>query len=427
MKPSSIVNISAREVYSDRMKSAVMAVVTTQSGTVGKALISSGLSVGSHESPFVFDNDYRFSGFGMQKAAFNIENIIGPKLIGMDVLCQRACDNVILSCDKNKLGANATAAISTAILNTGANELGIPLYEHLGGVRAITLPVPAALAASGSNRYSNDVACGYKPTYCFVAYDYSTYTEASNALWEVYMNWSDLMEDSMEIKMQPIAGMAIPKGKLSDDYALWDLLAKAIEKAGCSGKVGLQVDISANSFYDKKTQFYRGLFSSDDKDRSQMIDLVCRMAKDYPFVIIEDPLHDDDFEGFAEITRRTDIQITADDLVATNMDRLKKAISMKAGNAIRLVTSQVGTVSEMIDVAQFAQEHKFGIVPCGERGEGLNACDYAVALNAGSAHEYGMCYSGNKLLQIEKELGHRARFFGSVGIKGSRFQLGNDK
>lgn len=418
MSRSTIVSVTAREVYSDRMQSAVQTTVTTQSGAVGKALITAGISVGSHEAPALYDGGKRFGGRGVSRAVENVINVIAPRLIGMDAANQTACDAAILACGKEEMGSNAVASASTAVLFAGANALEIPLYEHVGGVRAITLPVPAALAASGSNRYLNPVACGYKPTYCFVAYDFDTYTEASNALWEVYMNWSDLMQARMEIKMQPIAGMAIPQGKLPNDEKLWELLSETIEKSGFAGRVGLQVDLAANCFYNPEKEVYEGLLSEGEKKREEMIETVVRMAKEYPFVIIEDPLHEDDFEGFAEITRRTGIQITADDLIASSPQRLKKAIAMGAGNALRVVTSQIGTVTEAAEVIQLAQENCFGVVPCGERGEGLAACDYAVGYNAGSAHEYGMCYSGNRLLQIEKELGHRARFFGKKGIRG---------
>ena len=423
MSGTRIISVTAREVYSDRMHAAVQATVSTENGAVGKALIGDGISVGSHESPFLYDGGRRFAGRGMTCAAEKIVQVIAPMLIGLEADNQAICDAAILACGKDSVGANATAAVSTAVLLAGANARGIPVYKHLGGIRAITLPIPAALAVSGSNRYGNSVSCGYKTTYCFVAYDFPTYTEASSALWEVYMNWSDFMQERLSIKMQPIAGMAIPKGKLRDDYMLWEMLAEVIERSGYSGRIGLQVDMAANCFYDAKRKIYRGLFSEEDKDRRAMIETVVRMTKEYPFVIIEDPLFEDDFEGFAEITRRTDIQITGDDLIATQPQRLKKAISMKAGNALRVVTSQIGTVSECAATVQLAQEHRFGVVPCGERGEGLTACDYAVAYHAGSAHEYGMCYSGNRLLQIEQELGRRARFLGKAGIQGKRFQI----
>ena len=200
MSGTRIVSVTAREVYSDRMRAAVQATVTTENGAVGKALIGDGISVGSHESPFLYDGGKRFAGRGMTCAAERINQVIAPRLIGLEADNQAICDAAILACGKNDTGANATAAVSTAVLFAGANARGIPVYRHLGGIRAITLPIPAALAVSGSNRYGNSMACGYKPTYCFVAYDFPTYTEASDALWEVYMNWSDLMQERLSIK-----------------------------------------------------------------------------------------------------------------------------------------------------------------------------------------------------------------------------------
>lgn len=423
MKRSRIVSVRAIEAYSDRMTSAIKVYVETESGKTGSSLICSGLSTGKYEKPFLYDADSRFSGKGCRKAVDLINAEIGKHLIGLDAGRQHLCDEVLLSFGKERVGANTTAAISTAILFAGAESLGIPVYKHIGGVRASTLPVPSALAASGSARYGNSVQCGYKPSYYFVSYGYETYSEASKALWETFMAWNDLMKEKLKIKMQPIAGMAIPKGKLPDDFALWELLADAINISGNKGKVGLSVDVAAACFYNHEKKVYEGLFSEGSRTREEQIDLIVSMTKDYPFLIVEDPLMEDDFEGFSEITARTDIQITADDLTASDKKRVETAISEKAGNAIKVVTSQIGTVSEIIDLALFAKERGFGIVTSGERGEGLASCDYAVGLNAGTAGENGMCYSGNRLLQIESELGRRARFFGQYGIKGKRFQL----
>ncbi len=418
MNKNAIDSIIAHEVYSDRMKASVQVTVTTCGGAVGKGICSAGISVGSYEAPFLYDHGTRFHGFGVQNAVDNVNRKIAPLLLGMDVTNQAACDAAILSLGKQSLGANATAAVSTAILNAGASALAIPLYEYIGGVRGFTLPVPAALAVSGSTRYDENAQAGYKPTYSFVSYGFSTYTEASTALWETFMNWSDYMQKKLGIKMQPIAGMAIPQGKLENDYQLWEMLAEVIQHSGYSGRIGLQVDMAANCFYDRKSKLYNGLFCKKPKSRKDMIELAIRMAKDYPFVILEDPLMEDDFEGFSEITRRSGIQITADDLTATNPERLRQAIAAKSCNALRISTGQIGTFTEAAEVALKAAENGLGIAPCGERGEGINACDYAVGLNAGTAREYGMGYSGNRLLQIEKELGKRGKFLGRSGIKG---------
>ncbi|MGI6123493.1 MAG: enolase C-terminal domain-like protein [Acetivibrionales bacterium] len=423
MYGTAIKSITAREAYSDRTRAAVHVTVTTENGSVGKGTCSPGISVGSYEIESLYDGDDRFAGYGFRKAADNINKLIAPKLIGLDAANQTACDAAILELGKSVIGGIASAALSTAILNAGANALKIPLYEHIGGVRAFTLPVPGVTVATGSTRYNGPVNAGYRPTYSFVAYDFDTFTEASTALWEVYMDWSDYIKDNLGIKMQPTAGMAIPQGKLKDDYQLWDMMADVINKAGFIDKIGIQVDMAANSFYNRETMMYEGLFSHTPKSREDLIGLVEKMAKDYPFVIIEDPLFEDDFEGFAEITKKVDIEIIGDDLLATNPDRLRKAIQMKAGNAIRIVTGQIGTVTEAMEVVQLAVENCFGISPCSARGEDITICDYAVGYNAGTIRENGLGYYGNRLLQIEKELGTRARFFGKAGITGSRFSI----
>lgn len=422
MRATAIKSIIAREAYSDRTKAAVHVTVTTENGAVGKAICSSGVSVGSHETESLYDGDERYGGFGVRKAVDKVNRLIAPELIGMDAGNQSGCDAVILQIGKSVSGGTSTAALSTAILNAGAAALKIPLYKHIGGVRAFTLPVPGATAATGSTRYNGSIHAGYKPGYSFAAYDFDTFTEASTALWEVFMNWSDYIKENLGIKMQPTAGMAIPKGKLRDDYQLWDMMTEVINKSGYRDKVGIQVDIAANCFYNRESKLYEGLFSSSPKTREEIIKLVGKMANNYPFVIIEDPLYDDDFEGFAEITKKVDIQIIGDDLLATNPDRLRKAIQMKAGNAIRIATGQIGTVTEAMEVVQLAVENRFGISPCGSRGEGISICDYAVGYNAGTIRENGLCYSGNRLLQIEMELGSRARFFGREGISGFRFR-----
>jgi enolase len=201
------------------------------------------------------------------------------------------------------------------------------------------------------------------------------------------------------------------------------MLASFIKESGYQNRVGLQIDVAAGRFYNDATGLYEGLFSKEPKTREQMITLVVRMAKEYPFIIIEDPLNENDFEGFAEITRNVDIQITADDLLVTDPDRLQKAITMKAGNALRVSAGQIGTVSEAFNVAAMAICNNFGVAANGERGEDIAICDYAVGMNAGTIGENGLTYSGNRLLQIEKELGRRVRFCGRNGIRGERFQL----
>lgn len=421
MSKREIKTVMAREVYWDRMKPAVMVTVTTEGGAVGKAFCSPGLSLGTHEKPALYDGSSRFDGYGVNTVADHINQRFAPMLVGRDVGQQAEIDGILLREDKGRLGVNGRAALSTAVLNTAAAAEGISLYRYVGGERAFVMPVPAALAATGSNRYGFGEAVGYKPTYSMLAYGFETYREASEALWNTYMNWYDFMKEKLSVKMQPIAGMAIPAGKLKDDRELWEMMAEVIERSGYRGRIGLQVDMAANSFYNRETKRYEGLFSQGDKSREDMIGLVLEMTEKYPFVSVEDPLMEDDFEGFAEITEKSGVQIIGDDLVAGREDRLKQAADKKACNCIRVAAGQIGTFLETASLVLSAWENNIGISVCGERGDGIHACDYAVGLNAGTAREYGMCYSGNRLLEIEKEIGPRVKFYGREGIRGTRF------
>ncbi len=423
MKGSIITAVHAMEGFSDNGLTSVIATVETADGSIGQGACSCGLSVGTNEAPYLYDGGTAFDGMGVSRAAENIRNVIAPLLIGQDASEQTECDSLLLTLDKSTIGANTTAAVSCAVLKAAAASKGIPLYQQLGGVRAFTMPLPAYLGASGSTRYKDVMCVGYQPNYYFVAYDFPTYHEAANALWEVLMNWEDYLRDFLGVKMTYTTGIAIPKGKLRDDYQLWDMMRDIIKESGFEGKIGLHIDMAASGFYNPRTNQYEGLFSESPKSRAEMIDLAVKMASEYPFVIIEDPLHDQDFEGFAEITRKTDIQILGDDLYACNLERLKQGIALGAGNAVRIDVAQVGTITEASQVAQYAYEHGFGLYGGAERGEGWASCDYAVGFNCSTAQNMGLYFGCNRLLEIESELGGRARFPGKRGIRGRRFQL----
>lgn len=414
-----IKSVCAREVYWDRMKAALQVTVTTEGGAVGKAICSPGLSPGSHEPFALYDPSSRFGGFGLKTVAENINRQVGPRIVGRDVRLQAGIDGMLMNEHREELGTAGLAALSTAVLNGAARAVGISLYRYVGGERTFIMPVPAALVATGSNRYGFEKGIGYKPTYSMMAYGFDTYQEASEALWNTYMNWYDFMKEKLSVKMQPIAGMAIPAGKVRDDFQLWEMMAHVIDRSGYHGRIGLQADMAASCFYNRETKQYEGLLSQEDKTREEMIQIALTMAREYPFVSLEDPLMEDDFDGFAEITEKSGIQIIGDDLVAGRMERLKMAADRKACNCIRLAVGQVGTFMQAMDLGLFAEEHNIGISVCGERGDGINACDYAVGLNAGTAREYGMCYSGNRLSEIEREIGAGVRFYGREGLKGA--------
>jgi enolase len=181
--------------------------------------------------------------------------------------------------------------------------------------------------------------------------------------------------------------------------------------------VGLQVDIAAGTYFDNEKGVFVGLFSAEDKTMDDLFALYHWMVKEYPFVIFEDPLDEDDFEGHAKLTRELPIEIVGDDLFTTNPERVRRGIEIGAANAVLLKVNQVGTISEAFEMTRLAHRHGYGVMPCGSRGEGADIADYAVGLITGHLREGGSGDTANRLLQIEAELGPRAQFAGKSGLR----------
>ena len=193
-----IKSVKARQVYSNRGKPGVEAVITTENGAVGRAMCTSGVSVGTHEVDFAFDGGKKFGGKGVQCVADRINTIAAPALIGVDTANQLAADNAILNIGgngKEALGGNATAALSAAVLKAGAAALGIPLYRHIGGAGAMYLPVPGVAMVAGDERYGGGITTpGGKPTMSVMAFGFHTFSEASYACWEVHTRFAEKMK-----------------------------------------------------------------------------------------------------------------------------------------------------------------------------------------------------------------------------------------
>jgi len=417
---STIVSVRARQIYSERGHPGVEATVTTQNGATGVAVATAGLSVGQHEVQFAYNGGTRWRGRGVQIAVDNVNNAIAPVLTGMDASKQLEIDDAINQLDdtpaKSKLGGNATASVSAAALKAGAASLGIPLYQHIGGVNACVLPVPGVLVVLGSSRYGGGSRSGHKPTYSIVCHGFSGFAEASYAAWDVSMEYRRVLRKKYEMGIASEYGI-LPPGQIEHDRELWDLIVEVINERSYQGRIGIQVDVAAGTYYDKDKHKFVGLFSAEDKTREDLIELYQDMVKSYPFVIIEDPLDEDDYEGHAILTRELGVEIVGDDLFATNVERLKRGIDLGAANAVLLKVNQIGTISEAFDVVRLAYRHGYGVMPCSSRGEGPAVADYAVGLNTGHLREGAVGPIGNRLLQIEAELGSRARFIGREGLK----------
>jgi len=418
---SLIESISAREVFSERGHPAIETTVTTRDGSHGAATVAAGVSVGKHEVQFAHDGGERWGGLGVRRAIVNVQDVIAPALKGMNATRQREIDGTLLELDgtptKSKLGGNATASVSAAVLKAAAASLGIPLYQHIGGVNACVLPTPGVINLIGSDRYGGGERAGGKPSHSFICHGFETFSDASYACWQVRTSYRKLLRKRFNVTFIGPVYAQVPPGSVEHDRELWDLMAEAIADAGLEGKVGIQVDIAAGCYYDSDKDRFVGLFSKEDKTRDDLIRLYKDMVANYPFVIMEDPLDEDDYEGHAILTRELGIEVVGDDLFTTNVERLEKGIEVGACNAVLLKVNQIGTISGAFDMVQLAYQNGYGIMPCSSRGEGADIADYAVGLGTGHVRESGLDPTANRLLQIELELGSRARFLGRAGLK----------
>lgn len=418
---STIVAVRARQIFSDRGHPGVEATVVTQNGAKGVAVVTAGVSVGEHEVQFAYDGGKRWNGRGVLKAVENVEKIIAPAVIGLDASKQMEVDDAIIRLDgtptKAKLGGNATGSVSAAALQAGAASLGIPLYQHIGGVNACTLPVPGVITVIGSSRYGGGKRSGGKPSYSMMCYGFDSYSDASYAAWVVNREFARLLKE--KYNQDSFNGWSVVQpGVVKHDRELWDLMVGTIQRTGYEGKVGLQVDMAAGTYYEGAQDRFVGLFSPEDKTRDDLMRLYEEMVKNYPFVILEDPLDENDYEGHGILTRQLGIEIVGDDLFTTNVERLQQGLQTGAANTVLLKVNQIGTITEAFETVQAAYAHGYGVMPCDSRGEGWLIADYTVGLNTGHLREGGTGPLANRFLQIEAELGPRAKFAGYNGIKG---------
>ena len=248
-----------------------------------------------------------------------------------------------------------------------------------------------------------------------MCYGFDTFAEASYAAWHLERTFRSTL--GTRLNLDPDFVRFIPAGLIKHDRELWDIMTEVIVSRGYEGRVGLQVDVAGGTYYDNEKGVFVGLFSAEDKTYEELIELYKWMVKEYPFVILEDPLDEDDFEGHARLTRELPIEIVGDDLFTTNSERVRRGIEVGAANAVLLKVNQVGTITEAFEMTRLAHRNGYGVMPCGSRGEGADIADYAVGLITGHLREGGTGDTGNRLLRIEEELGSRAQFAGRSGLR----------
>lgn len=372
---------------------------------------SSGISVGQYEAAFLWDGGDRWFGRGVLKAVENVQTIIAPKLAGMDVTQQGLIDNTLIKLDgtpdKSRLGANAVVGVSLAALKAAARSSGLPLYRYIGGVNACTLPCPRiGFGVAGTYRDPGETRLA-KPSYELAAFDVKTFSES------VYV--AEIIRAELMELLKKRYGPVVARGRsfltvVKDDRDALEAITEAVENAGYKGKAGIVIDCAAGCYYEADKERYVGMFWDDEKTREDVIEMYKDFVATYPIISLEDPLHDDDFEGHATLTKELGIEIVGDDLFVTNPERLRKGIELGAANCMVLKIPQIGTVSEAMDAVQLMQRHDGAINPCASRGD--PSAELAVGINAGQVRG-----NANVLLQIERELGSTAKFLGREAYK----------
>lgn len=415
---TSIIEIKARHIFDSRGNPTICCKVTLADGSVGIASVPSGASTGTFEALELRDKERAYGGKGVFKAIYGINGIIKEALLGIDALDQRAVDGMLLSLDgtknKERLGANATLAVSLACAKAAAASLSVPLYRYLGGSFAARLPIPYMNVLNGGRHADNGLSV---QEYMIVPHSATSFAGAMRMASEVYHALGAILkEDDHRTSLGDEGGFA---PSLKSDKEALHYLVRAIEFAGYEpGKeVALALDVAANEWYDKGS--YTPLGSDRRYTAKDLIDYYRDLCSAYPIISIEDPFAEEDFDAFAAMTggMGKKIQIVGDDLFVTNKERLAQGISKGSANCVLIKPNQVGTLTETADTIALAKKYGYGIMLSHRSGETEDSAlaDLAVAFSAGQIKAGAPARSErlakyNRLLEIEDELKETACF-----------------
>ena len=416
--------IVAREILDSRGNPTVEADVILSSGAIGRAAVPSGASTGEHEAVELRDGDKsRYVGKGVLKAVDNVNEVIAPELEGMDASDQRELDSTMCELDgtpnKSKLGANAILAVSMAASRAMAAELGIHLYQYLGGFTASLLPTPMMNILNGGAHADSNVDF---QEFMVMPVGAPSFSEALRWGVETFHTLKGVLKKKGYNTAVGDEGGFAPSLK-SNTEAI-DLVLEAITQAGYKPgeQIAIALDPAASEFYDKDKKKY--VFKKSDKSEhssEEMVKFWSGWASQYPIVSIEDALAEDDWDGWKLLTDELgkSIQLVGDDLFVTKVERLQRGIDAGVANSILIKVNQIGSVSETIDAINLARENGYTAVISHRSGETEDTfiADLAVATGAGqiktgSASRTDRIAKYNELLRIEEELGPAARFNG---------------
>jgi enolase len=415
-----IIDVIAREILDSRGNPTVEVEVTTDDGIIGRAAVPSGASTGKYEAVELRDEDpTRYGGKGVLNAVRNVNEIIAPEILDLEVFDQVAIDELMLeldgTTDKSKLGANAILGVSLAVAKAAAGSCDTPLWRYLGGATARVLPIPLMNILNGGKHADNSIDF---QEFMVMPVKAENFAEALRMGTEIFHALKGVLKKrGMSTNVGDEGGFA--PNLASNEDGIKTVL-EAIEKAGFrpGEDIFLAMDAAASEFYDETKKKY--VFSKSTKDElttEQMVAYWADWCKRYPILSIEDGLHEDDWAGWKSLTEQVGhrVQLVGDDLFVTNVIRLQKGISDKSANSILVKVNQIGTLTETINTVQLATRNAFTSIMSHRSGEteDTTIADLAVALSTGqiktgSASRSDRVAKYNQLLRIEEELGETA-------------------
>lgn len=417
---STIYEVYAREVLDSRGNPTVEVEAILEDGSMGRAIIPSGASTGEREALELRDNDKtRYKGKGVKKAVENVNNIIAPKVEGLDAMEQANIDNLLIELDgtenKSKLGANAILGVSLAVARAAAEYAGLPLYQYIGGIRTREIPVPMMNVINGGAHAQNDLDV---QEFMIVPAGADSFKEALRMGAEVFHTLKDVLKEKGHITAVGDEGGFAPQ--ISKTEEAINLLMTAIEKAGYKAgeDVLIALDSAASEFYKEGKYYIDGNVLTND----ELIGFYASIIDRYPICSIEDGLAQNDWEGWARFTEKCGkkIQIVGDDVFVTNPKIFAEGIKRGIANSILIKLNQIGTLTETLTTIEMAKRSGYTCVISHRSGETEDTfiADLAVATNVGQIKTGSVSRSEriakyNQLLRIEEELGNAAVFGGT--------------
>ncbi|MDH5151901.1 phosphopyruvate hydratase [Kocuria palustris] len=414
-----IIDVHARQILDSRGNPTVEVEVRLEDGSFGRAAVPSGASTGEHEAVERRDGDKNvYLGKGVLGAVEAVNEEIAEAVIGMESTDQRLVDQAMLELDgtptKSKLGANAILGVSLAVARASAEEADLPLYKYLGGPNAHVLPVPMMNILNGGSHADSNVDI---QEFMIAPIGFATFSEALRAGTEVYHALKSVLKDrGLSTGLGDEGGFA---PDLESNRAALDLILDAIKKAGYKPgeQIALALDVASSEFFDKGSYTFEG----GKKSADEMAAYYEQLVADYPLVSIEDPLDENDWDGWAKLTSSVGqkVQLVGDDLFVTNPEFLARGIREGVGNALLVKVNQIGSLTETLEAITLAQTNMFRCMVSHRSGEteDTTISDIAVATNAGQIKTGAPARSErvakyNQLLRIEEALGDAASYAG---------------